>query len=459
MIFEEMTDKKQIKKNKIIDAASMLFAQKNYHEVMMDDVARIASLAKGTLYNYFKSKEELYYSIMRIRMAELIELLKVNNNSLHDFTENLFSYMKKNEDFFLMYQKEKLKADNFLCNQLKDLSSELKKIPQEILLKGKEENKIKDLDEDFVADVIIGTVFSSVKRSIEKKQSSSETICEVDKLNEFINSAVEKSSSNQHLKDLKVVITRTAEQSNDAARMLRNLGADVLVFPVLAIVPPDDWSGFDEVVQNGLSSYDYVIFSSTHSVSKFSERCQELNILPDYDNLKVIAIGNKTAAQCEKENIPVHLIPQKFSGNGVVEELLKYDLSNKKVFIPRSAIGREELPESLAKSGAIVKTASVYNISTPPQEIIECGLNKLNGFNPELFIFTSPSTFENYLKIMQIEEPAKYFSKYTVAALGPTTKASIIQKGVDVNIMPDEYTMEGLINAIIKYYKNKMESF
>ncbi len=43
---------------------------------MMEDVARLASLAKGTVYNYFTSKEELYFSIMRQRMEKLISSLK-----------------------------------------------------------------------------------------------------------------------------------------------------------------------------------------------------------------------------------------------------------------------------------------------------------------------------------------------------------------------------------------------
>ena len=67
---------KILKRGKIIEAASVLFSQKNYHEVMMEDVARLASLAKGTVYNYFYSKEDLYFSIMQQRMEKLTSSLK-----------------------------------------------------------------------------------------------------------------------------------------------------------------------------------------------------------------------------------------------------------------------------------------------------------------------------------------------------------------------------------------------
>src|ERR1035438_10661586 len=67
---------KQLKKKKIIDAASILFSRKSYHEVMIEEVAKLASIAKGTVYNYFSSKEELYFSIMQGRMEKLNLSLK-----------------------------------------------------------------------------------------------------------------------------------------------------------------------------------------------------------------------------------------------------------------------------------------------------------------------------------------------------------------------------------------------
>ena len=42
----------------------------------MDDIAKEAGIAKGTLYNYFESKESLYFTIMLDRMETLIASLK-----------------------------------------------------------------------------------------------------------------------------------------------------------------------------------------------------------------------------------------------------------------------------------------------------------------------------------------------------------------------------------------------
>ena len=56
MLIKEKKDiRKQRKREKILDAAAELFSHKSYHEVMMEDVAKLTSVAKGTVYNYFES--------------------------------------------------------------------------------------------------------------------------------------------------------------------------------------------------------------------------------------------------------------------------------------------------------------------------------------------------------------------------------------------------------------------
>jgi TetR/AcrR family transcriptional regulator, regulator of autoinduction and epiphytic fitness len=52
------------KRDRIIAAALRLFARQPYQEVTMDSVARLAEVAKGTLYLYFDSKEALYLGIL-----------------------------------------------------------------------------------------------------------------------------------------------------------------------------------------------------------------------------------------------------------------------------------------------------------------------------------------------------------------------------------------------------------
>ena len=65
-----------LKRQKIIDTAARLFATRPFHEVRLEDVAAAAHVGKGTVYIYFKNKEELYLSLIRDSFARLIEELK-----------------------------------------------------------------------------------------------------------------------------------------------------------------------------------------------------------------------------------------------------------------------------------------------------------------------------------------------------------------------------------------------
>jgi uroporphyrinogen-III synthase len=128
------------------------------------------------------------------------------------------------------------------------------------------------------------------------------------------------------------------------------------------------------------------------------------------------------------------------------------------IFIPRSAIGREELPNNLAEMGAVIKSIPVYNVAIPSDEFIAPFIANLKKSNPDLYIFTSPSTFENFLQILKITDPSNYFEKSGIAAIGPTTKSAIEIKKLTVNILPEEYTIEGLAKAIVNYYKMTQET-
>ena len=59
------------KKEEILEAASRVFAEREFHEVLIDDVASLAGVGKGTVYRYFRTKEELYFETLLQAFDEL----------------------------------------------------------------------------------------------------------------------------------------------------------------------------------------------------------------------------------------------------------------------------------------------------------------------------------------------------------------------------------------------------
>ncbi len=71
-----MSTKLSNPQDKILASAEIMFASKRFHEVRMEDIAISAGVGKGTIYRYFKDKEELYAALLKDASKELMNLIE-----------------------------------------------------------------------------------------------------------------------------------------------------------------------------------------------------------------------------------------------------------------------------------------------------------------------------------------------------------------------------------------------
>ncbi|NTW48695.1 MAG: TetR/AcrR family transcriptional regulator [Chlorobiales bacterium] len=106
-----ITDRKEREKEKrrqeILKAAKAIFFRHGFEHSSMDMVADRCQLAKGTLYLYFKSKEELYLSLMEDGldmlhklMEQAIEVSQTVDEKLLKTTEAYYDFTQKHKDYF-----------------------------------------------------------------------------------------------------------------------------------------------------------------------------------------------------------------------------------------------------------------------------------------------------------------------------------------------------------------------
>jgi AcrR family transcriptional regulator len=89
-------DKRQL----IMRAAESLFTNRRFHEVRMDDVAREARVAKGTLYNHFKDKDDLFFHTSTAGFDELCDLIERSAPSSDSFADQLLTVCRQTALFF-----------------------------------------------------------------------------------------------------------------------------------------------------------------------------------------------------------------------------------------------------------------------------------------------------------------------------------------------------------------------
>jgi len=77
----------------------------------------------------------------------------------------------------------------------------------------------------------------------------------------------------------------------------------------------------------------------------------------------------------------------------------------------------------------------------------------------DILTFTSPSSVRNFLKIVTNEDLRGFKNlgglDCTIACIGPITRDQAKESGLTVHIMPEEYTIDALTQAIVDYYKTK----
>ncbi|MBI9072022.1 MAG: uroporphyrinogen-III synthase [Melioribacteraceae bacterium] len=248
--------------------------------------------------------------------------------------------------------------------------------------------------------------------------------------------------------DKTILITRSKEESQKDFVEIEKRGAKVIYYPTIEASPIFS-KEFDNHLSN-IKSFDYIIFTSKNSVKFFLERVTDLGLHPDYSKIRIVATGNKTADLLSYNGITVDLTPQKYSAEGVLELLQNCSLNNKNVLIPCSAIARNELSIGLKTMNANVYNIPIYEISLPEKYELTPETKYIKEHQIDIFAFTSPSSFNNYELIFEIENTASYFKNKTIVAIGETTAQAIMDKGIKVDIIPTKFNVEALASAILK---------
>jgi AcrR family transcriptional regulator len=88
------------RRHAIMQAAERLFTSLRFHEITLDHVAAAAGVAKGTIYNYFDDKDDLFFQTSINGLDELCELIAGSVPGNASFTEQLLGACRQISEFF-----------------------------------------------------------------------------------------------------------------------------------------------------------------------------------------------------------------------------------------------------------------------------------------------------------------------------------------------------------------------
>ena len=247
------------------------------------------------------------------------------------------------------------------------------------------------------------------------------------------------------------VVTRAEEQSESFIHMLEERGAEAFLYSSIKTIPPADWSPLDQSLE-ALSDYDGLIFTSVNGVNYFSQRLKEKNKdIRELKGVRIYAIGPKTEQAVRGLNIRVDTVPENYVAESLIESIGKENIKGKKFLLPRASIAREILPNTLREMGASIDVVPAYQ-TIRPQSSESSFLKRLDEGSIDVITFTSSSTVTNFVDRLN-KESIKKLKKIVIACIGPITQKTAENCGLEVSIVPNEYTVAGLISAIEDYFK------
>lgn len=247
------------------------------------------------------------------------------------------------------------------------------------------------------------------------------------------------------LRDVRIAVTRPAAQAEELAQPLRELGAQVVITPLIRIVPTVDNHALRKALQE-LESFDWIIFTSANGVDVFVNAMRvggrELSALRG----SIACVGPATAAAARGHGLETDVMPETFVGEAIADALsAREDLTGRRVLIARAGGARQELPARLADAGAIVSDVELYRSAADPEgaRILR---EHISSHAVDVVTFTAGSAVRHFAQEVRDAGSA------LIAVIGPVTAAAARENGLEVHIEANPRTTEGLVAAIAKHF-------
>ena len=250
----------------------------------------------------------------------------------------------------------------------------------------------------------------------------------------------------EKLNNQRIVITRSQDDFPAAVEAVRRRGGIPISCPMIELLDPLDCSDLDCAI-NSLRNFNWIFFTSAHSVDFFVKRMVALSIDKPETLIKHTAvIGSATAQALAAYGLQADFVARNSTGVDFFEEFqVKYTVRGSKFLLPLSDIARDSLTNLLRENGGEVTAVTAYRnkaVDDYPDGMLEYFIRK----KIDWVLFFSSSAASNFARVMR-----RYPSitvNFKVASIGPLTSKTLRDNGIEPVVEAKPYSLEGLLDAI-----------
>jgi uroporphyrinogen III methyltransferase / synthase len=234
----------------------------------------------------------------------------------------------------------------------------------------------------------------------------------------------------------RVVVTRSRADASALSERLRALGAEVIELPTIETSDPaDGGAGLRKAAADlAAGRYQWVVFTSPRAVERLLPLLRDAR---SFGAASIAAIGPGTAAALQARSLVADLVPPEYVAESLVAA---FPCGAGEVLVPRAAVARDVLPHGLEAKGWSVEVVAAYRteIARPSPDAIAAAAQA------DAITFTSSSTVTNYVALAGATSVPPF-----VASIGPVTAATARSAGFHVDVVADEHSIDGLVEALV----------
>lgn len=172
-----MSRPREEKYQAILDAATEAFANYGYFTCQVSKIAKLAGVADGTIYLYFKNKEDILVSLFSDRMGKFIQEIRqsivkcqTTQERLYCIIQTHFKYMQENRSLAIVTQIELRQSDPKIREAISGPLREYFHLIEQVLAEGVENKEIILADVKIGRQMFFGTLDAAISDWVSSKK-------------------------------------------------------------------------------------------------------------------------------------------------------------------------------------------------------------------------------------------------------------------------------------------------
>lgn len=244
------------------------------------------------------------------------------------------------------------------------------------------------------------------------------------------------------LQNKNILVTREENQAQEFADKIRKFNGNPYITPLLKVSAVDSKSHL-QIFEN-IKRYEWMFFTSANGVRCFFDIWNRNFDEGNLNHQKIAVVGSKTNEVLREYGYQATFIPTTYNAETMAAEFLSEYDTKQPVLLVRGKLASHILPAEFTKAGIDYDCLTVYEtcVNHENKEIL---IESLHHSQLDYITFTSPSTVDAFFSLI---ENVEQIEGKEIVCIGTTTETRAIEKGLSNILVPEHFTIEGMITKI-----------